>query len=462
MNSNANDSKIIQFKKYKSINIGIIIFGIIFIYLIATIVMYITAPRVTMYEVRQGSILKDTAYTGLAIREEIVVKATESGYINYYMPNNSKASVGAKAYTLSKSPLNITNVSTEAELELSSEEKKVLSQQLQGFNHDFSEANFDTSYQLKSELQNTLIDMSNENISNQLDYILSQGNHSNVTMYNVSEDGILVHSTDGLENLTVENANISHLDKSKYQKTEYAPNTKISAGDNVYKIISDEHWTLMIDLDDETTEVLKNKNYVKVQFSKDNRIVWGELEIKPVNNHNIAYLSFENSMIRYASERYLDVKLILEDETGLKIPKTSVTEKEFYVVPVSYITQGGNSSSDGVLKQTIDAAGNTIQEFKSVDIYYRNEEVVYLDPNAFEENATIMKPESNEVFKLNETAALKGVYCINKGYAVFKQINILCESDSYYIVEEGNSYGLSNYDHIALDCSNIKENDVVY
>ena len=67
-----------------------------------------------------------------------------------------------------------------------------------------------------------------------------------------------------------------------------------------------------------------------------------------------------------------------------------------------------------------------------------------------------------ETYELKDTRSLKGVYCINKGYAVFKQIQILCESDEYYIIEEGNSFGLSNYDHIALDSSNIKENDVVF
>ena len=39
---------------------------------------------------------------------------------------------------------------------------------------------------------------------------------------------------------------------------------------------------------------------------------------------------------------------------------------------------------------------------------------------------------------------------------------LLCESDTYYIVEEGSAYGLSNYDHIALYSANIKENDVVF
>ena len=38
----------------------------------------------------------------------------------------------------------------------------------------------------------------------------------------------------------------------------------------------------------------------------------------------------------------------------------------------------------------------------------------------------------------------------------------LCESDEYYIVATGSDYGLSNYDHIALNGEDVKENDVVF
>ena len=61
-----------------------------------------------------------------------------------------------------------------------------------------------------------------------------------------------------------------------------------------------------------------------------------------------------------------------------------------------------------------------------------------------------------------KTAKLSGVYNINKGYAVFRQINILCEGEEYYIIEDGNDYGLSNFDHIALDNKNVHENDIVF
>ena len=158
----------------------------------------------------------------------------------------------------------------------------------------------------------------------------------------------------------------------------------------------------------------------------------------------------------------MDVELILEDQSGLKIPKTAITEKDFYVVPKSYITQGGNSHDNGVLRQTTDKNDKTITEFLSVNIYYENEEIVYLDPGVFKDGDILLKPESTETYSLKEKKELKGVYNINKGYAVFKQINILAESEEYCIVEEGNSFGLSNYDQIALDSTNIKENDVVF
>ena len=75
---------------------------------------------------------------------------------------------------------------------------------------------------------------------------------------------------------------------------------------------------------------------------------------------------------------------------------------------------------------------------------------------------TLLCEDSNDTMALNEKGTLEGVYNINRGYAVFRQINILAESEEYYIVEENTSYGLTNYDHIALDGKGIKEDEVVF
>lgn len=465
MTTTEKDSNILEFKKKKQLNIGIIIFGIIFIYLVATIVMYITAPHITVYEVRQGSILKDTAYTGLAIRDEIVVEATESGYINYFAQDNSKVKVGSSIYTLTDDKLTFEDNTNTEDVSLTSEEKRNLALKIQKFIFDYEEANFSDSYDLKNDLKSSLGSLSSQTKLAQLDSMISQGNLSNANIYKTADDGVVVYSVDGMESLTIESATAAHLDKSDYHKTEFANNTKIKSGDAVYKIITDDKWTLMLELDDETAEVLKEKTYVKVNFTKDNQTMWAEFQMNSIDGHHLAYLSFQNAMVRYATERYLDVELVLEDETGLKIPKTAETEKKFYVVPLDYIVQGGgDSSGSSVLIQTRDKDDNEITRHMEVDIYYQNEEegIVYLDPNQFDDEVVLLKEDSNDTFQLKEKRTLKGVYCINKGYAVFKQINILCESDTYYIVEEGSAYGLSNYDHIALDSTNINENDVVF
>ena len=83
----AGNKKIVSMKKYRKkehLNIGVILFGVVFLYLVVMIVMYFSKDKTAVYEVREGSILKDTSYTGLILRDETVVYADKDGYVNYF------------------------------------------------------------------------------------------------------------------------------------------------------------------------------------------------------------------------------------------------------------------------------------------------------------------------------------------------------------------------------------------
>lgn len=462
MINNNKDSKILKFKKQKQLNIGIVTFGIIFIYLIATIIMYITAPRITSYEVRQGSILKDHSYTALALRDEIIVTASDSGYINYYAEDNSKVKVGSSIYTISTEKLNFDAIEAPQNEPLTDNEIQKLSKKVESFNDNFNQTNFSDVYSFKSDLQNSISEYTSYSKLEQLNQLLNSGNASNIYMKTSNKDGVIVLSTDGMESVTEENVKLSQLSKENYVKQEFTNNTAIMSGDQIYKLITSDYWKLIFVIDDETAELLAEKSTIKVKFQKDNQEIRAGFEIIEKEGSKLLVISMNNSMIRYSSERYLDIKLILEDQKGLKIPKTAETSKDFYIVPKDYLTLGGNNSDEGVLVQRKDSDGNTFTEFLNVNVYYEADEMVYLDPNEFGDNKTLLKPESSELYTLSQIRSLKGVYSINKGYAVFKQIKILCESDDYYIIEEGNDFGLSNYDHIALHSAGIAENDVVF
>lgn len=51
---------------------------------------------------------------------------------------------------------------------------------------------------------------------------------------------------------------------------------------------------------------------------------------------------------------------------------------------------------------------------------------------------------------------------MNKGYADFKQINILYQNEEYSIVKSNTQYGLSVYDYIVLDATTVNEDELIY
>ena len=78
-----------KFKKKRELNLGIFLFAIVFIYLIVTVILYFTRGSISVYEVREGSIVRDNSYTGLILRQETAVNSEESGYVSYFQNENS-------------------------------------------------------------------------------------------------------------------------------------------------------------------------------------------------------------------------------------------------------------------------------------------------------------------------------------------------------------------------------------
>ena len=104
-----------KFKKKRELNLGIFLFAIVFIYLVVTVILYFTRGSISVYEVREGSIVRDNSYTGLIIRQETTVNAEESGYVSYFQNGNSKIKAGTNIYAISQEPLDTESVSDEEE-----------------------------------------------------------------------------------------------------------------------------------------------------------------------------------------------------------------------------------------------------------------------------------------------------------------------------------------------------------
>ena len=71
--------------KHININIGTVIFGALFLYLVITVIIYLTADHISSYQVTSGPLSKNETYTALAMRSEEVVNATTGGYVSYFL-----------------------------------------------------------------------------------------------------------------------------------------------------------------------------------------------------------------------------------------------------------------------------------------------------------------------------------------------------------------------------------------
>lgn len=453
-------SKVTTIQKRKNrweMNIGILLFVVILIYLVVTVFMYTTSKQVFVYEVRRGSIVKDNSYTGFIVREETVVAAQDSGYVSYFQNENAKIRTGSDIYAISGQKLETKeDAANEPSLVLSEEQRQSILRRTQNFYENFEADKFSTVYSFKNDVDSILQNASKQAKNAKLNEMIAK-NASSIPISKSTRDGIIVMTFDGYEDANEESLCPEIFERSGYESRHVTNQASVRQGDPVYKLITDDDWKVYIQLSQEAALELSGTSAVKTRINKENETIWADFSIVEKSGDCYGCLSYDNSMIRYAKDRYVTVELILTDQSGLKIPKSSVVEKPFYVVGANYLETIG-AYNQGVLVQK---GGEAV--FESVEAFaLPDDEHVYLDPSRFEEGSVLIKPGSTETCTLTETVPLSGAYCVNKGYAVFKPVQILCENDDYYIVQEGMPHGLNNYDHIVQNADAVEEDEVIF
>ena len=89
-----------KLRKIFGLNIGTVMFGAILIYMIFSVILYLTASHMESYQVPSGPLSMNETYTGLAIMTENVVQADAGGYVTYYAREGTKINANGAVYSL--------------------------------------------------------------------------------------------------------------------------------------------------------------------------------------------------------------------------------------------------------------------------------------------------------------------------------------------------------------------------
>ena len=455
------EDKIIKYPKQYHISIGFVIIGVMFIYMVYHLFTYITAANITVYEVSQGSISSNLEYNALAIRQEQIVTADTAGDILYLAENFSKVGAKSQVYAVDTSGEILSSLqksSDSSDVTLDPEDYLKLQSTISNYTYDFSPINYNKIYSFKTELESQVEQLytvsAMESMEESLQSAIASGTF---TIYPSPSPGVVVYSIDGLEDITVDSFMSDSMDMSKYAATNLKSQESVVQGQPVYKIITSDHWNLICEVDKDLYDSLQEESYLKIKFLEDEVETWTSLSFAEKAGKYYLVLSLDDSMDRYAESRYVHIKIVNDNKSGLKIPNSSIVEKEFYTIPKSYALQGDNDDEIGFLRKN-----ETSSEFVKPTIYYETEDFYYIDNEKLSVEDVLVKPNANETYQVGtDRDKLKGVYNVNKGYAVFKQIEFVSQNKDYSIIKTGTKYGISMYDHIVLQGDEVEENTII-
>lgn len=568
------NKKVIRYRRGFHINVGMIIFFLIFVYMAFYVYTYIRRDKIQFYEVEAGGIVNDKSYTGLILRQEDVKYTDRAGYINYYVREGKRVSAGSRVYSLDEtgSLADFLTENPDAAGKIADEDLADLKRQLSSFSLSYNDMNFsavsDTKYSLEASVMEYMSFNSMENLdaalanagihfqqvrsgesgiisyaidgfsdmvpnlpkkqteknskkkdskkeekqeesspledegqagenstgeSSREDSLENTGNNGSVPAGesigtgesagseagNKEETSSSQNQGDAVDgafeeamknmtlysNITPSGLTKEHFDKTKYIRNITKSGSLIGKGAPAYKLITSEDWSLVFPLSEDDVKEYNERKTLDISFNGHDLTATGKFSIiTGADGEPYGKLDFNKYLVQFSSERFVNFEIVSEEVKGLKIPVSAVTSKDFFLVPSDYVSQGGDSSQTGFMKEVYSDKGTSVQ-FVPADIYYSTDEYYYIDKSDTSDLKAgdyIVKPGSSERFQLGQTASLQGVYNINKGYAVFRQIEVLTSNDEYYTIEKGTKYGLSVYDHIVLNADTVQEGALIY
>lgn len=483
MNKKRKTKKVIKYKK--PFNIANVFFGAILVYMVIYLYMFLTSTHISGYEVIAGSLATNKQFTGLVLRAEETFYASTAGYIDYYAAEGAKVSNATIVYSVDESGRMSQYLEENSEnISLSTENYQSLKSDISSFSNNYDGTSFQKVYDFHNTVNGNILELSNQTLLSNLESMSEELTGAFQRVY-AEKSGIVQYYIDGYETVTPEMITPEMFNESTYQSTKLRSVDLISAGDPVYKLVTDENWSLIIPM---TTEQLneiayeekfdqngdvtkKQRSVVEVKFLKDNTTCWGYVSLLEKQGQHYLQLDFKTSMVRYASDRYLDIQILLENTSGLKIPSSSITQKSFFVIPEEYIVKRHSDGKEGFLVETFDENGYSKKEIVTPTFYSIIDGMVYVDPNQgsftskdsyLKEGDRVLIESTNDMYQVGKTAELEGVYCINQGYTQFRKIKVLYANEEYTIIEEGTTFGLTIFDRIVLNADAVEEEQVIY
>lgn len=463
-----NIGRFLPEQEHFRLHFSAVVFLVILAYILITLIRYMVDDSTGIYEVVAGESGRGNSYEVLIVRDEEVFYSEYSGYVSYYAIQGERLGVNDTVCTLDENGNYLSQLIT-SESELGEETLAKFKSALRAYSISYDPNEFDELYNEKNNLNTTLLSLLTEE---KLSASMNASDEYTFAITQTDISGIFVSSFDGYESFDLDNFSITQIDSDSYSSTTVLSGQLVEAGSPLYKILPTDQFTIIFQMTEDDQVTYWDSDTIDIYFSSIDKTLTGSFSfIFDQEGNRYARVDFSSYGYMLANTRYTDIEIYSGVVEGLKIPSTSLTSKDYLMVPKDFVFKGGNNKSYGCMLRYYED-GEIKETFVEVTIINEYEDYYLIDSSTFSDGDIIERPSDDEAeedteesmtYEIGAMKTIQGVYCVNKGYAVFKPVNVLSElDDGYVIVEEGYSSSITRYDRIALNADLIQEGEVIY
>lgn len=456
-------SKVTSINRGTRLNFGVIVFLFIFLYLVSYLIFYLTKDHITLYQVTESGIAQDNTFNGIVLRKEKVVKTNSAGYVAYYTNDKSRVRVGDTVYSIDESGNTLKSLTSDKAVTLDESDYYQIRSSISDFSKDYSDNEFKSVYTFKEAIDNKVFEITSGTRYNNLEELENTSSLTSLNVVKAKTSGTVSYVIDGLESLTKKDVNIVYFDDYDYTCDKRSTGTLLEKKSPVYKVLTSDKWNIIIHLNEDQYNLYKEQETVKIRFNKTSKKAKADIECYEKDGEYFACLTLYKYAVQFIDDRFLSIDILSDSSSGLKIPNTAITSKDFYVVPKKLFTKGGDSDSLGLIAYIEDDNNQLQPTFVATEIYNETKNNYYINAKLFEEGTLVNYPDNQgKTYTLSKIKSLDGVFNANNGYCEFRKVEVLYKNDQYSIISSDTPYGLSIYDNIVYNSETADEDLIIY
>ena len=437
-------------KSFYILKVLFIIFIVVLVYVIINFVKIFQGENINIYEVTSGEIVNVDRHKGIIYRNEVVETCNTDGHINFYVPNTKRVNRGAFIYTINDEK------NEYGSYDLTYEDKTKINQNVKMYTSNITDYDFSNIYNAKDRITSQINEL---NLVKQLENV-DVNNELNAKEKGFARyAGLISFIIDGHENDDIKSFNDAKI--KSYDNLRVATQKKeVLSGDTIYKIVTSPEFYIAFDSNFDYDGFSK-KNAVYVNFVYENVTARGEISSFIGEDDKKHFcLKVTEYPERFLDKRVVDFEIENKKISGLKIPIKSIISKNCYIVPKNMIEKDVETDENILYKLGL----NGERVMTTCNISKEDDSNYYISIDDTLSNikyGDVIVNRYNDTYSLSEIRKLDGVYNMNKGYAIFKNVDIIDRTNEYAIIKSKSINGVSLYDHIALDASRIEEGDLI-